>query len=144
MSFRVRTCLLLAHVTALVCHVTDSCERFYAPIRRISCHVTEQCTRWQLCNAYTGPILFRDRFHFHVSVSAPLPKFSLISCAATLLFGAQRLNQFVEFDLWGHLNENVNHCPHLNRYSGNLYPYPYVKLNCRTVENVWLDPRTSW
>ena len=60
---------------------------------------------YEVAVAYTGPILIRDRFPFHVSVSAPLPQFPLISCPATLLFGAQRLNQFVEFDLWGHLNE---------------------------------------
>ena len=65
--------------------------------------MTEQCTWWQLHNAYTGPILIRD--HFHVSVSAPLPKFPLTSCPATLLSGVKRLNQVVEFDLRGHLNE---------------------------------------
>ena len=56
MSFCVRTCLLLAHVTALVCHVTYSCERFYAPIRRIWCHVTE-CSVYEVAVAYTKMIL---------------------------------------------------------------------------------------
>ena len=57
--------------------------------------------------AYTRPILIGDRFHLHVPVSALLPEFPLISCLllAILSFGAQRLDQFVKFDLWGHLNE---------------------------------------
>ena len=55
--------------------------------------------------AYTRPILIKDRFHLHVPVSALLPVFPLISCLAILSFGAQQLDQFVKFDLWGHLNE---------------------------------------
>ena len=75
---------------------------------------------YEVAVAYTGPILIRDRFHFHVSVSAPLPKFPLISCPATLLFGAQRLNQFVEFDLWGHLNEMSDSDPdYISKWSSN-------------------------
>ena len=79
--------------------------------------------------AYTGPTLIRDRFHFHVSVSAPLPKFPLISCPATLLFGAQRLNQFVEFDLWGHLNEMSDSDPDnitKSKWSSNNWHYNYT------------------
>ena len=49
--------------------------------------------------AYTRPILIKDRFHLHVPVSALLPEFPLISCLAILSFGAQRLDQFVKFDL---------------------------------------------
>ena len=94
---------------------------------------------YEVAVAYTGPILIRDRFPFHVSVSAPLPQFPLISCPATLLFGAQRLNQFVEFDLWGHLNEmpdsDPDYIPTPSQLPDQVDFDPDLDMNCLTLWN---------